>query len=75
MSKVEHAAVTIAATLLPATALAHPGPHRETLDWSLLHAFTEPDHLLTMASIAIWAAMAVSVAYWFKPWRLDSWSR
>lgn len=75
MSKVKQVATTIASILLPAAAQAHPGPHREGLDWSLLHAFAAPDHLLTMASVAAWAAMAVCVAYWFRPWRKDSWSR
>ncbi len=75
MNRTAKTAISIAALLLPATAQAHPGPHHEDLNWSLLHAFTQPDHLLTMALVVGWAAMIVSVAYWFKPWRADSWRR
>jgi hydrogenase/urease accessory protein HupE len=62
-------------TLLPAAAMAHPGTHPDDLGWDLVHAFTQPDHLLAMAFVAGWAAMVVAVGYWFKPWRADSWRR
>ena len=64
-----------AALLFPATAMAHPGPHPEELGWSLFHAFTEPDHLLTMALVIVCAAMIAAVAHWFQPWRAASWRR
>ncbi|PWB81282.1 MAG: hypothetical protein C3F11_15635 [Methylocystaceae bacterium] len=75
MKAIRRTVLTAAASLLPATAMAHPGSHPEDLSWSLLHAFTQPDHLLTMALVVVWAAMVAGVAYWFKPWRVDSWSR
>jgi hydrogenase/urease accessory protein HupE len=59
--------------LAPASALAHPGAHAADLAWGLAHAFTQPDHLLTMAFGLLWAGMVIAVGYWFRPWRADSW--
>lgn len=73
MNRIAKTAFVLAAFLLPAAARAHPGPHHDDLGWSFLHALTEPDHLLTMALVLVWAAMVASVAYWFKPWRAASW--
>jgi hydrogenase/urease accessory protein HupE len=75
MNKIKQSAIAIGSVLLPATAAAHPGPHSEDLTWSLLHAFTQADHLLTMAAVTIWASMFVCVAYWFIPWRGGSRAR
>lgn len=64
-----------APVLVPATAEAHPGAHPVDVAWSFAHAFSQPDHLLAMAAVIVWLIMAGCVAYWFKPWRKDSWSR
>lgn len=34
------------ASLAPATAFAHAGPHHGDAAWSLLHVASNPDHLL-----------------------------
>jgi hydrogenase/urease accessory protein HupE len=65
--------ITVVVSLAPAMAAAHPGPHVADPALFLRHAFTEPDHLVTMAFGAVWAAMIVAVGYWFRPWRPDSW--
>ncbi len=75
MSKLEQTVMIVASTLLPVAARAHPGPHRESLELSLRHAFTEPEHLLTMTWIGSWCAMAICVVFWFKPWQKYSWVR
>lgn len=64
-----------ASALVPAVAEAHPGAHPADVAWSFAHAFSQPDHLLSMAAVAVWLVMAGCVACWFKPWRMDSWSR
>ena len=48
------------ALFVPASAQAHPGPHRGELLWSLAHAVTQTDHL---AAIGVGAAFAVAVAW------------
>jgi hydrogenase/urease accessory protein HupE len=75
MSRLKQFTIAIGSVFLPATVQAHPGPHREDLGWSLLHAFTQADHLLTMAAVIIWASMFVCAAYWFIPWRGGSRAR
>lgn len=62
-----------AAFLLPAGAMAHPGPHATELREELVHVLTNPDHLSTIAFSVVWAAMIVAVGCWFKPWRAQSW--
>lgn len=75
MSKMTRNAITMGSVFLPAAAQAHPGQHSDDLAWSLVHAFTQPDHLLTMALVAVWAGMFICVARWFFPWRSRSRSR
>jgi hydrogenase/urease accessory protein HupE len=67
--------VLAASAVLPVAAQAHPGEHPADLAWSLSHAFTQPDHLLAMAMVALWLGLAGCVGYWFKPWRKSSWTR
>jgi len=51
------------ASLAPAAALAHPGPHRDDAVWSLLHIVTNPDHWLVIgAGVAIALGSAALVA-------------
>jgi len=52
--------LAIGALFVPASAQAHPGPHRGELLWGLAHAVTQTDHL---AAIGIGAALAVA-AFW-----------
>ena len=52
--------LAISALFVPASAQAHPGPHREELLWSLVHAVTQMDHL---AAIGVGAALAAAVAW------------
>jgi hypothetical protein len=52
--------LTISALFVPASAQAHPGPHRGELLWSLAHAVTQMDHL---AAIGVGAALAIAVAW------------
>jgi hydrogenase/urease accessory protein HupE len=52
--------LAIGALFVPASAQAHPGPHRGELLWSLAHAVTQTDHL---AAIGVGAALAVA-AFW-----------
>jgi len=66
-------AASAAAWLLPASAMAHPGLHPNDFAYDIVHAFTQPDHLLTMAVALAWGAMVVAVGLWFKPWRASSW--
>jgi hypothetical protein len=48
------------AAIAPATAFAHPGAHRLESVWSLLHAFSNIDHLLVLgAGFAALAAVAI----------------
>jgi hydrogenase/urease accessory protein HupE len=47
------------ALFIPASAQAHPGPHRGELLWSLAHAVTQMDHL---AAIGVGTALAVALA-------------
>jgi len=42
--------LAISALFVPASAQAHPGPHRGELLWSLAHAVMQTDHLAAMAS-------------------------
>ena len=49
--------LAVSALFVPASAQAHPGPHREELLWSLVHAVTQMDHL---AAIGVGAAFAVA---------------
>jgi|GEM_PF-3158450 hydrogenase/urease accessory protein HupE len=56
--------LAIGALCVPASAQAHPGPHRGELLWSLAHAVTQTDHL---AVIGVGAALAVAIA-----WRLTA---
>jgi hydrogenase/urease accessory protein HupE len=48
------------ALFVPASAQAHPGPHRGELLWSLAHAVTQIDHL---AAIGVGTALAVALAW------------
>lgn len=73
MTKIERLAAIAVAALLPTAALAHPGFHPDDLSFDIVHVFTEPDHLLTMAAIALWLAAAGGVLHWFEPWRAESW--
>jgi len=51
------------ASLPPAAAFAHPGPHRDDAVWSLLHILTNPDHWLVIgAGVAIAFGSAALVA-------------
>jgi len=52
--------LAIGALFVPASAQAHPGPHRGELLWSLAHAVAQTDHL---AAIGVGAALAVA-AFW-----------
>ena len=52
--------LAIGALFVPASAQAHPGPHRGELLWSLAHAVTQTDHL---AAIGVGAALALA-AFW-----------
>ena len=52
--------LAISALFVPASAQAHPGPHRAELLWSVAHAVTQMDHL---AAIGVGAALAVA-AFW-----------
>lgn len=49
------------ASLAPAAAFAHPGPHRNEAAWILVHALTHPDHLLV---IGVAVAVVVALAAW-----------
>lgn len=51
--------LVVAASLAPASAFAHPGPHRNEAAWMLLHAVTNADHLLL---IGAGGAFLVSIA-------------
>ena len=54
-------AAALAAVFVPATAHAHPGPHEGDAA-GLLHAVTQPDHLLALLMIGaavLWAARLV----------------
>lgn len=72
MLKLVRNAVLTASALLPVAAHAHPGQHHSNLAWSFAHAFTQGDHLL---ALALWLGAAGCVAYWFRPWRKESWMR
>ena len=52
--------LAIGALFVPASAQAHPGPHRGELLWSLAHAVMQTDHL---AAIGVGAALALA-AFW-----------
>ena len=46
--------VALSAALVPAAALAHPGDHHALdLAAGLRHILTEPDHLMTLAALAL----------------------
>jgi hydrogenase/urease accessory protein HupE len=55
--------LAISALFVPASAQAHPGPHRGELLWSLAHAVTQMDHLAAMAAMGAGATLAVTVAW------------
>ena len=55
--------LAVSALFVPASAQAHPGPHREELLWSLVHAVTQMDHLAAMAAVGVGATLAVAVAW------------
>lgn len=55
--------LAVSALFVPASAQAHPGPHREELLWSLVHAVTQMDHLAVMAAMGAGATLAVAVAW------------
>ncbi len=48
------------ASVAPASAFAHPGPHRNEAVWSLLHAVTNADHRLVIGVGA--AVLAAAIA-------------
>ena len=50
--------LAISTLFIPASAQAHPGPHRGELLWSLAHAVTQMDHL---AAIGVGAALVAVV--------------
>jgi len=51
------------ASLAPATAFAHPGPHRDDAAWTLLHLLSNPDHWLVIgAGVAIALGSAALLA-------------
>jgi hydrogenase/urease accessory protein HupE len=52
--------LAISALFVPASAQAHPGPHRGELLGGLAHAVTQMDHL---AAIGVGAAFAIAVAW------------
>jgi len=52
--------LAISALFVPASAQAHPGPHRAELLWGLAHAVTQMDHLAVMG---VGAALAIAVAW------------
>ena len=54
--------LAISALFVPASAQAHPGPHREELLWSLVHAVTQGDHIAAMAATGFGAAIFVALA-------------
>ncbi|MBI1980759.1 MAG: HupE/UreJ family protein [Methylocystis sp.] len=55
-------AILTGSFFIPAAAQAHPGSHGGNLYWSLVHALTQPDHLLAMALVATWAGTFVYAA-------------
>jgi urease accessory protein len=57
---------TVAALMVPAVALAHPG-HSHGLEGGLLHPFTGVDHLLAMVAIGMVAAQMKGRAVWAMP--------
>jgi hydrogenase/urease accessory protein HupE len=57
--------LAISALFVPASAQAHPGPHREEMLWSLIHAVTQIDHLAAMAAVGVGTALAGAVAWRF----------
>ena len=58
MRNITKIALLCAAAVAPASALAHPGPHRLESVWSLLHAFSHVDPLLVAgAGLAALAAV------------------
>ncbi len=54
--------LAMGAFAVPASAQAHPGPHREELLWSLVHAVTQSDHIAAMAATGFGAAIFLAVA-------------
>ncbi len=52
--------LAVSALFVPASAQAHPGPHREELLWSFVHAVTQMDHLAVMAAMGAGATLAVA---------------
>jgi len=54
--------LAMGALVVPASAQAHPGPHREELLWSLVHCVTESDHLAALAAASFGAAIFVAAA-------------
>jgi hypothetical protein len=63
MRALEKAPLVAVAALAPAAALAHPGPDREEVVWSLAHILANPGHLLVIsAGVAIALDSAALVA-------------
>jgi hydrogenase/urease accessory protein HupE len=54
---VRSACSLVAAVLVPATALAHPGHGVGGGDWSFHHYLTEPDHVLSGLALLLVVAM------------------
>jgi hydrogenase/urease accessory protein HupE len=67
MSKFVQNAIAIGLILLPAAAQAHPGAHGEGLAAGVAHAAASPDHVLTAAILATWAAALVWAFRWSIP--------
>lgn len=51
------------ALLLPTPVLAHTGPHHLGFESSLVHALTQPDHLLTLLAVVV-LPVAAGVLIW-----------